>query len=373
MMTENARPNGAGANSAGPAAGPNGAAENHGGSGAGPASALPEQMLPQVPSLAGVYANAAARSARLMVGKPQTATTLPHVAYRVDQVRADDDQLARYQHLLGDVLTDALPAGYVHVLAFPVAMAVMAREDFPLPLLGMVHIANQVQVRRPIDFQERLSVRAWAQELRRHAKGTQVELVVEVTGSGAEEVAWRGVSTYLAKGRTVPGIPEAVETPRAGEAWPEGLPEPSAQWRLGAGTGRAYADVSGDRNPIHLGALPAKAFGFPRAIAHGMYTAARALTEVTVDRPEAFTWQVDFGKPVLLPGTVSFAAREVPGPDSGSAVPAGTGTPEAPTGTERPAGPATSPAPAAGGSTEFIGWHPRSQKVHFSGRVDRHA
>src|SRR5699024_8322848 len=360
--------NGAGPNHGGPGAGSNEAGPNHG----GPEGSLPEQTLPQVPSLAGLYANAAARSARLMVTKPQTATTLPHVAYRVEQVRADDAQLARYQHLLGDVLTDALPAGYVHVLGFPVAMAVMAREDFPLPLLGMVHIANQVQGRRPIDFQERLSVRAWAQELRRHAKGTQVELVVEVTGSAAEEVAWRGVSTYLAKGRTLPGIPEAVETPRAGEEWPEGLPEPSAQWRLGAGTGRAYADVSGDRNPLHLGALPAKAFGFPRAIAHGMYTAARALTEVTVDRPEAFTWQVAFGKPVLLPGTVSFASRVVPGSGSGSVVPASTGTPEAPTGVETSAGPATSRATPAGGSTEFVGWHPRSQRVHFSGRVDRH-
>src|SRR5699024_4964379 len=193
-----------------------------------------------------------------------------------------------------------------------------------------------------------------------------------VTGSAAEEVAWRGVSTYLAKGRTLPGIPEAVETPRAGEEWPEGLPEPSAQWRLGAGTGRAYADVSGDRNPIHLGALPAKAFGFPRAIAHGMYTAARALTEVTVDRPEAFTWQVAFGKPVLLPGTVSFASRVVPGSGSGSVVPASTGTPEAPTGVETSAGPATSRATPAGGSTEFVVWHPRPQRWPFSGRVDRH-
>lgn len=31
-----------------------------------------------------------------------------------------------------------------------------------------------------------------------------------------------------------------------------------------------------DLNPIHLHALTAKAFGFPRALAHGMYTSARA-------------------------------------------------------------------------------------------------
>lgn len=33
-----------------------------------------------------------------------------------------------------------------------------------------------------------------------------------------------------------------------------------------------------DLNPIHLHALTAKAFGFPRALAHGMYTSARAFS-----------------------------------------------------------------------------------------------
>ena len=35
--------------------------------------------------------------------------------------------------------------------------------------------------------------------------------------------------------------------------------------------------MSGDVNPIHLHALTARAMGFPRAIAHGMWTYARTL------------------------------------------------------------------------------------------------
>ena len=54
-------------------------------------------------------------------------------------------------------------------------------------------------------------------------------------------------------------------------------------WSLPASASRAYAAVSGDVNPIHMSALTAKAFGFPRAIAHGMYTAARALSEYEAD------------------------------------------------------------------------------------------
>src|SRR5690606_8549720 len=66
-----------------------------------------------------------------------------------------------------------------------------------------------------------------------------------------------------------------------------------------------YAAVSGDRNPIHMHPLLAKAFGFPRTIAHGMYTAARLLAAVGAERGESYTWDVAFARPVLLPSTVA--------------------------------------------------------------------
>jgi len=72
-----------------------------------------------------------------------------------------------------------------------------------------------------------------------------------------------------------------------------------------ADIGRRYGAVSGDRNPIHLSSLTAKACGFPRAIAHGMYTASLALASVGPARGDEFEWSVDFFKPVLLPSTVS--------------------------------------------------------------------
>lgn len=304
---------------------------------------MAEQVLAKVPSLAALYANALGRSARLMVRAPRRQNTLPDVVYRVEEVCADTEQLSGYQHLLGGVsASDALPAGFVHVLGFPVAMAVMAREDFPLPLLGMVHIANRVDQHRALQAGERLSVRAWAQHLAAHRKGTQVELVTEVTGSAGGGVAWRGISTYLAKGRPLPGLPAAEETPAVGAAWGAELPEATARWQLAADTGRRYAEVSGDRNPIHLGSVPARLFGFKRAIAHGMYTAARALTAAGTGGAEAFTWEVTFGKPVLLPSTVSFAVRPAGGHGGGT---------------------------GAAGGCEYLGWNARSGARHFSGSI----
>ncbi len=75
-------------------------------------------------------------------------------------------------------------------------------------------------------------------------------------------------------------------------------------------TGRRYAAVSGDRNPIHLYPLTARAFGFPRAIVHGMWLKARVLAALEARLPDAFSVDVAFKAPVLLPSTVSFVAAQ---------------------------------------------------------------
>jgi acyl dehydratase len=66
--------------------------------------------------------------------------------------------------------------------------------------------------------------------------------------------------------------------------------------------------VSGDRNPIHLHSLTAKAFGFPSAIAHGMWLKARTLATLEGRLPDAFTADVAFKTPVLLPATIAITS-----------------------------------------------------------------
>ena len=79
-------------------------------------------------------------------------------------------------------------------------------------------------------------------------------------------------------------------------------------WRLDPGIGSAYAAVSGDRNPIHTSRLGARAFGFRRRIAHGMWTKARCLAQLGPRLPAAYTVEVTFHAPVWLPSTVGFSA-----------------------------------------------------------------
>ena len=117
------------------------------------------------------------------------------------------------------------------------------------------------------------------------------------------ELVWEATSTYLRRG---PGRRSRRGTP--GASFPEVRPA-AIVWRLPGDLGRRYAAVSGDRNPIHLYPLTAKALGFPRQIAHGMWSKARCVAALENRLPDAVRVDVAFKKPILLPGSVAFGGR----------------------------------------------------------------
>ena len=219
----------------------------------------------------------------------------------------DRAHLAEYARVCGFAFGDALPATYPHLLAFPLQVQLMAGRSFPLPQPGLVHVANTITVHRRIDAAEPLEIRVRAERFVAHPKGAQVDLVGAISAGG--EPVWDGRSTYLARGAHVP------EPPRPPRPAPAAIAAgaPAATWRVDAGTGRRYAAVSGDVNPIHLHPWTAKAFGFPRAIAHGMWTAAHAMAALQGRLPDGLTYEVAFGKPLLLPSTVELRTRAVGG------------------------------------------------------------
>jgi acyl dehydratase len=45
-------------------------------------------------------------------------------------------------------------------------------------------------------------------------------------------------------------------------------------------------------------------FGFPKPIAHGMFSAAAVLANIEGQLPDAVSYTVKFGKPVFLPATL---------------------------------------------------------------------
>ncbi|PCG84069.1 hypothetical protein CIB93_21145 [Streptomyces sp. WZ.A104] len=207
--------------------------------------------------------------------------------------------LAAYSRMCGFAESGPVPLTYPHVLAFPLAMRLMTGRSFPLPVVGLVHTWIEIAPHRAVQPTESLELAVYADGLTPHRRGTEVTMVTEAR-VGAE-LAWESRSGYLSRHGTTDTTASERSAPAAGD-----LPA-VAEWRLPGDLGRRYGAVSGDRNPIHLYPLTARLFGFPRAIAHGMWTVARCLAEA--ENPAGIrSVRAEFRAPVLLPATVTYAA-----------------------------------------------------------------
>jgi MaoC like domain len=231
---------------------------------------------------------------------------VPDTTLRLSGVAVEPGRLAAYDRVCAFDLRDELPPTYPHILAFPLQLALMTDPSFPFPAVGLVHIHNRITQHRPIRAAEKLQIDVWATPVEDHPRGKQFSLRSEVRVG--DELVWEEVSTNLRRGggsesATAPGreLPEAEELPA------------TATWNLPGDLGRRYGSVSGDRNPIHLHPLSARLFGFKSAIAHGMWTKARCLAALAPRLPDAFTVEVAFKKPILLPGRVEFCEADGPG------------------------------------------------------------
>jgi acyl dehydratase len=266
-----------------------------------------ERTLAKAPGMLPLFARAGAAmipgaSKLPFVGGTKRGGEVPGTALVLESVSIDRERLSAYDRVCGFPLRDQLPATYPHILAFPLHLQLMTDPVFPFPALGLVHIANRIVQHRRVLATETLRVRVWATALEPHPRGTQFGIRSEARV--ADELVWEEDSTLLKRGE---GSGDGGRDGSREQA-PAELPV-TATWRLAGDLGRRYGAVSGDLNPIHIHPLSAKLFGFPTAIAHGMWTKARCLARLDPRLPERFAVDVSFRKPILLPASVTFGER----------------------------------------------------------------
>ncbi|KPA92657.1 MaoC family dehydratase [Pseudomonas sp. RHF3.3-3] len=255
------------------------------------------QYLTTAPGLPGLYLRAARR-------RKITGTQLPSEGLRC-WATVDTKRLAAYRRICGFGDTGLMPATYPHVLAFPLQLQLLTAKNFPFPLLGLVHLSNRIRILRPLGGVTSLRVGVQVQNLQPHPKGATFDLVTQI--DDALGPLWEAESRMLCRGVELPGGPPAA---LQSESAP--LLE-LTRWPCPGDIGRHYAKVSGDYNPIHLSALSARLFGFPRAIAHGLWNKARTLAALGNHLPAAnIEIAVTFRKPVHLPNEMVLYAS-VPG------------------------------------------------------------
>jgi acyl dehydratase len=258
------------------------------------------RTLETSPRILPLYARAAAKT--VLPGGGGSGEVPTDLAFELPDVEIDPRHLAAYAKVCGFRLRDDLPATYLHVVAFPLHLQLMSDGRFPFGAVGLIHVGNRIVQHRPVRLEERVAVTVHATALEPHSRGRAFTIVSEAHAAG--ELVWTDESTILKREST-----DGERAERSGDDPPAPPPE-SAQWRLPGDLGRRYAAVSGDRNPIHMHDVPAKLLGFPRTIAHGMWTKARCLAALENRLPRAFAVQARFRKPVLLPSKVAFGAAD---------------------------------------------------------------
>ncbi|KFA91345.1 acyl dehydratase [Archangium violaceum Cb vi76] len=241
--------------------------------------------------------------------RPARPGEVPRLEVRVRSFTPDPRQLALYREVCDFPADGFLPLPFPQVLAAPLHLSLLNRSEFPYRLLGMIHVRNHIRQYRRLAEGASLSVHAWVEGQREVRQGRELDLHTLVEQDG--ELVWSAVTTMLRR------LPGAGERPR--EERPAGTTAAATEedalfahsrpspWKVTEDTGRRYARASGDYNPIHLHALTARAFGFPRAIAHGMWTVGRCVAEMgEAAEVPALTLTSAFRRPLLLPSRVVF-------------------------------------------------------------------
>lgn len=190
------------------------------------------------------------------------------------------------------------PLTFFYLLAQRAHLAMMLDKRFPWPILGMVHVANKMEwvgsyhPHLPIVLQVTIQIPERAATRKR----VRPLYVVEFMQQG--HCMLRCESTYqVGGGSKTPANRRMQRESLDLSAW-----EQLDIWQLDNASGRRYARLSGDYNPIHLHPWLSRWFGFNQPIIHGMYSVARIQADIErhFGKPVTFM-DVVFKRPVALP------------------------------------------------------------------------
>ncbi|MBW3628741.1 MAG: hypothetical protein KY464_05510 [Gemmatimonadetes bacterium] len=238
-------------------------------------------------------------------------------------IDVDVREVERYRSVTGGPRAregEVIPPVYSSTWETALALELFADGALPLPTRGLVHLASELVVLRPIRLRDRVRCRLELQRTEPHPAGTRVVLESR-HWNAAGQLCQQNALTFLIR------LPRDSDSQRGTESRPTLAGEPVdwrtvAEWTLPGDLGRRYARVSGDYNPIHLWGWSSRLLGFDRPIAHGFCTEAMVAStlgdELWSSDPSALRrLHIRFRSPLLLPATAHLQISTAPGDDYG--------------------------------------------------------
>jgi hypothetical protein len=202
--------------------------------------------------------------------------TLPRKGLAFNHFKFLPNKVAEYSQFCDIKLhSQHVPIFYPYILFFPCQLMLMTDPLFPFPVMGTVHMSNEMTQYKPITMEETgfKAVVRFEDKLMLHDKGICYSIHSELYDS-ADQLRWHCKSVYLKKC-------DITKFKNGGERYASAIKEEDVEnleeikrWHVPRSTAREYAKISGDLNPIHLSQAAAKLFGFHDSIIHGMWTAA---------------------------------------------------------------------------------------------------
>ena len=231
---------------------------------------------------------------------------LPEINASWIGAKADKGALDEYLKTLDLPQQATLPVLYPHVMAGAMHMHMLSHKEFPIRLLGALHLKNRITQLKAIDVNAEFDIKSAMADFRLVAKGVEFDFTTDVFVDG--EKVWYEVSTYFMAGRF--GGKENPSTETSFELNALSNPVAGKDWYLPANRGKVYAKITGDYNPIHTSKHLAKLFGFKRDIAHGFGVLAQGIETVAAIETaggldKALQVDVIFKGPVFLENKVT--------------------------------------------------------------------
>lgn len=258
----------------------------------------------ETPSLAATFFRALGTGAK----RPGKVDALAPVELVLPRVELNAQHIGQYSALCGFKVGQGVPLIYPQLLTFPLVTAYVCSDACPWPAMGTVHLANRIEQHSALHAGDVVRVEMATGQLFAHEKGQVFTLDLRILRG--DERVWSATQSLLRV-----GVKEASGPAYTSQIVADTPLSCQTEFSASADMGRRYGAISGDRNPIHLTAMTAKLFGFKRAIAHGMWTQARALSCLLPQQPlQAARLDVEFKTPLYLPGRATlWSARSETG------------------------------------------------------------
>lgn len=244
---------------------------------------------------------------RASIGKPKGVGDWPDLKYVRPKVVVTKKSVQAYAAACQIPPEQGVPLLLPHIEAFPLAMILFKSSEFPYRAMGLVHLANRCTLHKNINVDDQLSIEVKTGKLFKHEKGQVLTLLAQATRD--QELVWSSEWSFLRTG----------EKNISGNSFEpvfedfEGLHK-QAEIKADGAQSRRYGRMSGDINPIHMHYLGGRALGFKKAIAHGMWTKARALSLVMpLRQTQPCEVAVEFKSPIYLPSVTGLWVKPVHG------------------------------------------------------------